>query len=108
MISGSASFGSKTNVYELKSDGTKISLDGGIRCSSYSLPRSNRSNWNVYSYPTTSLSGGRCDNTGGCASSSSSKRAEVFGTQVLGGNPQVTTAPKTYVKIVENGTVSVQ
>jgi hypothetical protein len=51
LISGSASFGSKTNVYELKADGTKVSLDGGNTMQLVFTPtRSNRSNWNVYSY----------------------------------------------------------
>jgi hypothetical protein len=104
LISGSASFGSKTNVSELLPDGSKVSLDGGNTMQLVFTP-------NGKPFPTgMSVTGGNCTNPSGCAS------IVIYKSNGLGGGvwyssawgQSGTTAPRTYLKNVLNGTVVVQ
>ena len=110
LISGSASFGSKTNVSEVLADGSKISLDGGntmqliFTPQGQAIPQGFFTNVNA-PYITSS---GICNNVGGCASivifrSSGGVWYSSSWGQAPGGS-----APRTYVKNVVNGSVFVQ
>lgn len=105
LISGSASFGSKTNVSELLPDGTKVSLDGGNTMQLVFTPIGKP-------FPTgmSVSSGGNCTNSSGCAS------IVIYKSNGLGGGvwyssawgQSGTTAPRTYLKNVFSGNVFVQ
>jgi hypothetical protein len=67
-IGGSASFGSKTNVSEILSNGTKVGLDGGGTMQIVFTPKGAAMPKDMYT--TTSST---CTNTAGCMSITSYK-----------------------------------
>ena len=104
LISGSASFGSKTNVSEVLPDGSKVGLDGGNTMQLVFTPYGKP-------FPTgMAATTGNCMNSSGCAS------IVIYRSNGLGGGVwyssawgQVnTSAPKTYLKNVVGGNVTVQ
>lgn len=104
LISGSASFGSKTNVSELLPDGSKVGLDGGNTMQIVFTPNGNP-------FPTgMSVTGGNCTNQSGCASiviyKSNGLGGGVWYSSAWGQNG--TTAPRTYLKNVFGGNVVIQ
>jgi hypothetical protein len=106
LISGSASFGSKTNVSEELPDGSKVSLDGGNTMQLVFTP-------NGQHFPTgMSVTGGICTNQSGCASiviyKSNGLGGGVWYSSAWGQPMGTTTAPRTYLKNVISGTVVVQ
>jgi hypothetical protein len=104
LINGSASFGSKTNVSKLMPDGSRVGLDGGNTMQLVFTP---------YGKPFPAgmaATTGNCMNQAGCAS------VVIYRSNGLGGGlwyssswGQVgASAPKTYLKNVASGNVSVQ
>ena len=106
LVNGSASFGSKTNVSEVMSDGTRVSLDGGNAMQliftpfGLTLPPSNAGN------PI----GATCIYAGGCAS------IVIYRSSGIGGGVWYSSSwgqpagkpLQTWLKSVHDGTVSVQ
>jgi hypothetical protein len=104
LISGSASFGSKTNGYELLADGTKVNFDSGnsmqvvFTPQGAIIPRDMTTNNN-----TTTV----CTNAGGCASIVLFRSAGGVWYSSSWGQGPGTTAPHTYEKNVVSGSVAV-
>ncbi len=105
LIGGSASFGAKTNVSEILPDGSKVSLDGGNTMQLVFTPSGRPFP------PGTSASGSTCTAASGCAS------IVIFRSSGLGGGvwyssawgqPTGSSALKTYMKNVFNGTIAIQ
>ena len=103
LVGGSASFGSKTNVYELLPDGSKVGMDGGGTMQILFTP---------YGQP---IPGGMfvgtnatCTNQMGCAAITAYKSAGGVWYSSAWGQAPGTTAPHTYVKNVVDGSVVVR
>lgn len=113
LISGSASFGSKTNVSEIFADGTKVGLDGGNTMQLMFTPKGKAIPRDMYSTPQSDSfadSNRVCTADGGCAS------IVIFRSNGLGGGVWYssswgqgsgTTVPHPYEKAVVNGGVAV-
>jgi len=106
LIGGSASFGSKTNVSEMRPDGTKITLDGGnlmqLLFTPYGMPLPPNNAGNPI--------GSTCTFSGGCAS------IVIYRSTGIGGGVWYSSSwgqppsrpAQTWLKKVVNGTVAVQ
>jgi hypothetical protein len=110
-VAGSASFGSKTNVYELKTDGTKESLDGGGTMQIVFTPKGAKIPSGMFLAAATPFSdtAGTCTNQQGCMSITAYKSTGGLWYSSSWGQGAGTTAPHTYVKgVLPGGAIAVQ
>lgn len=109
LVGGSASFGSKTNVSEVLSEGSKVGLDGGNTMQLIFTPYNKTAPPGSF-VPTSGVidSNGKCTAPNGCASIVIFRSAGgVWYSSSWGQAPPPATAPRTHVKRVVNGTVVV-
>ena len=109
---GSASFGSKTNVYEQLADGSKTGLDGGGTMQLVFTPYTKQMPAGMFTSTAPGTSTGVCNNQSGCASvviyRSSGAGGGVWYSSAWGQAPP-NTAPRTYLKkVAPGGNVVVQ
>jgi hypothetical protein len=112
LISGSASFGAKTNVSEVLADGSKVSLDGGNSMQLIFTPQGQSIPAGFFTSANAPYisTNGVCNNVGGCAS------IVIFRSSGIGGGVWYSSSwgqsagansPRTYVKNVVSGSVIV-
>jgi hypothetical protein len=110
LISGSASFGAKTNGYELLSDGSKVNFDSGNSIQLVFTPFGQAIPRDMYSSPESSAFANStkvCTNAKGCASVVLFRSAGGVWYSSSWGTGSGTSVPHTYEKAVLNGCVSV-
>jgi hypothetical protein len=100
---GSASFGSKTNVYEQLPDGSKVGLDGGGTMQIVFTPYGQTIPSGMYVGTNAT-----CTNQMGCAALTAYKSTGGVWYSSAWGQGPGTTAPHTYIKNVVNGNLVVQ
>jgi hypothetical protein len=107
LISGSASFGAKTNGYELLLDGSKANFDSGNSIQLIFTPNNKDMPLGAYANSYGSGTPRKCTNTQGCASIVLFRSAGGVWYSSSWGAPSNSTIPRTVLKNVVNGTVVV-
>jgi hypothetical protein len=108
-INGSASFGGKTNGYELLPDGSKVNFDSGNSVQLFFTPYNMAMPLGEYQAAYGGTGNPRiCTNIGGCASVVLFRSAGGIWYSSSWGVPSNSTTPRTVLKNVLYGTVNVQ
>jgi hypothetical protein len=107
LISGSASFGAKTNGYELLPDGSKANFDSGNSIQLIFTPYNKDMPLGAYKSGYGGGTPPKCTNAQGCASIVLFRSAGGIWYSSSWGAPSNSTIPRTVLKDVVNGCVSV-